>query len=73
VRAVLGVPRDPAIDVWAVGCMLYELCTGKILSLGRSDNQMYKHILGDNPGGARLEADTRPQHAPAPARVGEAA
>ena len=39
-RTVLGVPYDPAIDIWSVGCTLYELYTGKILLPGRSNNQM---------------------------------
>jgi serine/threonine-protein kinase PRP4 len=37
---VLGVPYDPALDVWSIGCTLYELYTGKILFPGRSNNQM---------------------------------
>lgn len=37
---VLGAPYDPALDIWSVGCTLYELYTGKILFPGRSNNQM---------------------------------
>jgi serine/threonine protein kinase len=37
---VLGIPYDPALDIWSVGCTLYELYTGKILLPGRSNNQM---------------------------------
>lgn len=37
---VLGVPYDPALDIWSIGCTLYELYTGKILFPGRSNNQM---------------------------------
>ncbi|TFK45922.1 kinase-like protein [Heliocybe sulcata] len=37
---ILGAPYDPAIDVWSIGCTLYELYTGKILFPGRSNNQM---------------------------------
>jgi serine/threonine-protein kinase PRP4 len=37
---VLGVPYDPSLDVWSIGCTLYELYTGKILFPGRSNNQM---------------------------------
>ncbi|EPS98350.1 hypothetical protein FOMPIDRAFT_1148904 [Fomitopsis schrenkii] len=37
---ILGVPYDPALDIWSVGCTLYELYTGKILLPGRSNNQM---------------------------------
>lgn len=34
------MPYDPALDVWSIGCTLYELYTGKILFPGRSNNQM---------------------------------
>ncbi|KAI6119682.1 kinase-like domain-containing protein [Pisolithus croceorrhizus] len=37
---ILGVPYDTALDMWSVGCTLYELYTGKILFPGRSNNQM---------------------------------
>lgn len=37
---VLGVPYDPALDIWSIGCTLYELYTGKILFPGRSNNHM---------------------------------
>lgn len=36
----MGHPYDPALDVWSIGCTLYELYTGKILFPGRSNNQM---------------------------------
>ncbi|CAM0135470.1 unnamed protein product [Umbelopsis sp. WA50703] len=41
----ISVPYDTSIDVWSVGCTLYELYTGKILFPGRSNNQMLKHIM----------------------------
>ncbi|EKM83269.1 hypothetical protein AGABI1DRAFT_111706 [Agaricus bisporus var. burnettii JB137-S8] len=37
---ILGVPYDMALDIWSMGCTLYELYTGKILFPGRSNNQM---------------------------------
>ncbi|KAJ3777539.1 kinase-like domain-containing protein [Lentinula raphanica] len=37
---IMGVPYDPSIDIWSMGCTLYELYTGKILFPGRSNNQM---------------------------------
>ena len=37
---VLGLPYDTALDMWSVGCTLYELYTGKILFPGRSNNHM---------------------------------
>ncbi|KAF9268367.1 kinase-like protein [Marasmius fiardii PR-910] len=37
---ILGAPYDPSLDIWSIGCTLYELYTGKILFPGRSNNQM---------------------------------
>ncbi|KAK7679601.1 hypothetical protein QCA50_017312 [Cerrena zonata] len=37
---ILGVPYDPALDIWSIGCTLYELYSGKILFPGRSNNHM---------------------------------
>ena len=34
------MPYDCSLDIWSIGCTLYELYTGKILFPGRSNNQM---------------------------------
>lgn len=39
---VIGKPYDYGIDMWSVGCTLYELYTGKILFPGSSNNHMIK-------------------------------
>ncbi|KAK0662187.1 Serine/threonine-protein kinase prp4 [Lasiodiplodia hormozganensis] len=41
---MLGIPHDYGIDMWAVGCTLFELYTGKILFTGRDNNQMLRSI-----------------------------
>lgn len=44
-EVILGIPYDYAIDVWSIGCTLFELYTGKILFTGRNNNQMLKAIM----------------------------
>ncbi|KAI1938177.1 U4/U6 small nuclear ribonucleoprotein prp4 [Ophidiomyces ophidiicola] len=42
---ILGIPYDYAIDVWSIGCTLFELYSGKILFTGRSNNQMLRSMM----------------------------
>ncbi|KAF2661260.1 kinase-like protein [Lophiostoma macrostomum CBS 122681] len=42
---ILGMEIGHGIDMWAIGCTIYELWTGKILFPGRSNNQMVKVIM----------------------------
>lgn len=42
---MLGMPYDYSVDMWSIGCTLYEMYTGKILFTGDSNNQMLKSIM----------------------------
>ena len=42
---ILGIPYDYSVDMWSIGCTLYEMYTGKILFAGDSNNQMLKAIM----------------------------
>ncbi|MGH0171093.1 UNVERIFIED_CONTAM: hypothetical protein FKN15_060812 [Acipenser sinensis] len=39
---IIGKPYDYGLDMWSVGCTLYELYTGKILFPGKTNNHMLK-------------------------------
>lgn len=42
---ILGMEIGYPIDMWAIGCTIYELWTGKILFPGMSNNQMIKVFM----------------------------
>ncbi|CAM6017845.1 unnamed protein product, partial [Sphagnum balticum] len=39
---ILGLPYDHALDMWSVGCCLYELYSGKMLFPGHTNNDMLR-------------------------------
>ncbi|KAI3944185.1 hypothetical protein MKW98_016415 [Papaver atlanticum] len=41
-EVILGLPYDHPMDIWSVGCSLYELYSGKVLFPGRSNNDMLR-------------------------------
>ena len=43
-EVILGMTFDYAIDMWSIGCTLYELYTGRILFAGSDNNQMLRAI-----------------------------
>eukprot|EP00468_Gymnochlora_sp_CCMP2014_P005071 CAMPEP_0167753648 /NCGR_PEP_ID=MMETSP0110_2-20121227/7832_1 /TAXON_ID=629695 /ORGANISM="Gymnochlora sp., Strain CCMP2014" /LENGTH=686 /DNA_ID=CAMNT_0007639441 /DNA_START=110 /DNA_END=2167 /DNA_ORIENTATION=+ len=42
---MLGVLYDEQSDIWSVGCVLYELYTGKILYPGKTNNDMLRYQM----------------------------
>ncbi|KAJ8668712.1 hypothetical protein QAD02_010375 [Eretmocerus hayati] len=42
---ILGIPYDYGLDMWSVGCTIYELYTGKIMFSGKTNNQMLKFFM----------------------------
>nr|BBC28445.1 serine/threonine-protein kinase PRP4 [Yamagishiella unicocca] len=44
-EVILGMKYDFAMDMWSVGCVVYELFTGNILFPGRTNNEMVKLMM----------------------------
>jgi serine/threonine-protein kinase PRP4 len=42
---VLGLAYDKAVDMWSVGCCLFEMFTGKVLFPGSTNNEMLKLFM----------------------------
>jgi len=42
---MLGLPYDSAIDMWSVGCCLFEMYTGKIIFQGKNNNDMLRQFM----------------------------
>jgi len=39
---ILGLSYGPPIDMWSLGCCLFELYTGKVAFPGRNNNEMLR-------------------------------
>ncbi|OQR82710.1 serine/threonine protein kinase [Achlya hypogyna] len=50
---ILGLPYHHPVDMWSIGCCVYEMYTGKVLFPGQTNNEMLKlfmEIKGRFPG-----------------------
>ncbi|KAF3321908.1 Dual specificity protein kinase pom1 [Carex littledalei] len=45
-EVILGLPYDQKIDIWSLGCILAELCTGEVLFPNDSVSTMLARIIG---------------------------
>jgi serine/threonine-protein kinase len=55
---VRGEEVDTRTDVWAFGCLLYEMLTGRATFAGRSVAEVLAAVLRDEPDWQALPADT---------------
>jgi Tol biopolymer transport system component len=55
-----GQPVDKRTDIWAFGCVLYEMLTGQVAFAGETVSDTIATILGREPDWAALPATTPP-------------
>ncbi len=53
-----GLPVDPRSDLWAFGCLLYEMLTGRRAFPGANASDVLAAVLRDEPDWSALPADT---------------
>ena len=47
---MLGIPYTPAIDMWSLGCILYELYVGFPIFAGEDEIQHSSSSVAPSPG-----------------------
>ncbi|XP_022739061.1 uncharacterized protein LOC111291495 isoform X2 [Durio zibethinus] len=45
-EVILGLPYDKKIDIWSLGCILAELCTGNVLFQNESPATLIARVIG---------------------------
>ncbi|KAJ6802604.1 uncharacterized protein M6B38_191855 [Iris pallida] len=45
-EVILGLPYDKKIDIWSIGCILAELCTGNVLFQNDSPATLLARVIG---------------------------
>jgi Tol biopolymer transport system component len=55
-----GLPIDKRTDIWAFGCVLYEMLTGRAAFAGNTNSDTIAAVLEREPGWSALPASTPP-------------